>query len=915
MSSIKSFLLALLKPFYKALASFFPEDIKKIREELKKDPYHSSMVKEFNLWHEWIFRPNFEKVRYDKHEIKKLKALSQKGTLVYVMKNRGQLETSFFNHRFLKDKIPLARFANGCRTLYWRPFKDIFKALIARLDYYYDKGLLEDPLQSSYLQDLIISGESVLLNLKLSREFIFGSSEDAVRFIQPLIEAAQKSEKPVYLITQEFLYGRHPEKSEKSFFDLLFGEKSNPGTFRKLFLFIWSYRRRATVKFGEALNLKDFIEKNSEKNQQELSQEIKNNLLERLHIARKSITGPVLRNPENLLDSILRHSAFKKNLELLAQETGKSRETLEKESRKIFKEIAAEIQYNYIDFYDHLVRWITNKFYDGLDIDTEGLSKIKAVAGKHPVVLVPSHRSHLDYLIISYIFYNYDITMPHVCAGINLKFWPAGHFVKKAGGFFIRRSFQGQKLYKLVLEHYMKALLKEGHCVEFFIEGTRSRTGKLLKPKMGILSMLMQSYLDGSVDDIYFVPVSVNYEKILEQKSYLDESQGSDKSKENAAALIKLRKKFSRNRKKFGKVFIRFAQPHSIKSFFKEKQISPKTKTVDDCRREVEEFAYQMTYQINKVSVVTPSSLIALSLLSFKKKALKENEVIHRAQLLKKYLDFKQAPLSDLLRKNDQWSYKQAFLKFVSDRTVSFHEDFDEGFYTLDPTKRILLDYSKNISIHFFVSLVCLSKILLQSQKQEIAFSDIEKRYEALKTLLRHDFTFSQRSSLREHLLKVIAFYEEQGFCKFNSESDTLTLKPAIKDIQFYALLLDDFFEVSYLTLQYIKYQNFENKELRVLEKSILTAMKPFHLKDDFSYPEALSQFNIHNAILVFKDLGLLSMSEDKKVTRTLDKDSIALWEENLKSLLSLDENSHFHVEKFKSELIASHSEEISDIH
>ena len=885
MGNLNQIILRLAEPVFKFIKRLTPGYFQRI-QNYARDPYMCGMVRHFNLFHEWIYKPSFRRVRVDAEELKRVGDLSRKGTLVYIMKNRGQLEYSFFNHLFLKENIPLARFANGCRTLFWRPFTSFVATCLMGLDRYYRQGSLADPLGNGYFEELLLKGESALLNLRVSKNFLFGANrDDPLNFIVPLIRAAKKSEKPIYLMTQQFLYDRHPEKADRSLIDVLFGDKAEPGTLRKLILFLWSYKRKSTVKFGEAFDLKEFVSEQTGKTDVELATSLKSILLNRLHVERRSITGPALIPREKLFEKILEHPSWNQDLQALALKLGQKIEALEKMAKTYLTEMGADVHYSAIDFYDWVIHWMVNHIYDGLDVDTESLAKIKNIAGKHPIVMVPAHKSHIDYLLLSYLFYNHDLTLPHVCAGINLKFWPADGLIRKGGGFFIRRSLGDDALYKLTLEHYLKALVREGNAIEFFIEGTRSRTGKLLKPKMGVLAMLMKSYLDGEARDIYFVPVSINYERILEAKSYVSELGGSEKKKENMASLVKVGGKF---RVRYGKVYIRFADPLSLKEFFDSNQIMPRSKDIDDCRNLVSEFAYKITYNINKVTVITPSTLVAMSLLHYPKKGIPESEVLRRAEIFKKYLQYKGASFSSVMNTPGDWALREALHKMVSERLVLAHHDFKEKFFTLDETKRPLLEYMKNNGVHFFVSLVCFMKILMTSDKQSLGIGEVEKRYERLKALLRHDFTFSERATLKEHLLKVIYYCVEEGLVRFDQAKEEISIERSTTHPLWnvYSSLLDNFFESALMTLLYIKHVDFKNIEVKKLEKEIMTKGHSLYLKGDLRYPEALSQSNIKNALLVFRDLGLITTDGTEKMTRSYDAQSLNQWEKFLLEVL-----------------------------
>lgn len=846
---------------------------------MSEDRYHCGMLQNFNAIHRHLFGLFYKTVRTDPVELATLKELAARGTLVYVMKNRGQLEYGFFNHLFLSEGIPLARFANGCRTTFWRPFKEMMAAL-------FENGPLPDPIQSGYLENLVAGGESALLNLKVSAEFLFRSTEDPLEFIPPLIRAAAKSEKPVFLITQHFLYERRPETQYWSLVDFLFGEKSSPGPIRKLILFLLTFRRRASVKFGEPFDLKRLIAENPGDDSVTLAAKLNDILLKRLSIERKIITGPTLKAPDKLLAKMFQDPSFNESLAVLSRETGKSAAQLEKKVAHYFHEIAATVNYNYIDFYNLMLKWVFNNVYDGVDIDFEGLARIKAVAGKSPIVLVPPHKSHLDYLLIPYIFYNHDIAYPLSCAGINLKFWGAEKLLRSGGGFFIRRTLGGEKLYRLVLEQYIKMLVNEGYSIEFFIEGTRSRTGKMLKPKMGMLSMFIQAWTQGAAPDILFVPISVNYERIFEEKSYMEEIKGASKKKENVTGMLKASQKF---RLKYGKIFIRYAEPISLSEYMASHGVTQQGQPAGTLRDEITDFAYELTYHINRISVVTSTSLAAMSLLSFPRKGISHAEAVERARALERYLEFKGASLSDIIREQGEWAYAEALHKLAQSRTILSHHDFQGNFYTVEEPKRMLLDYHKNNSLHFFVSLACFSKVLQTIGSPRISFADLAIKYSRVKSLLDSEFTFSERADLEVHLQKLIAFYCGEGLMVYDKANGLLEFGPALAhpDFKLYASLLDNFFESLYVTLLCLSHFPDIKMEKKKLELFILEKGKGPYLKGDLHSPEALSRFNVTNSLLTWSKLGLILPDEKGFYLKTAEKREMTIWQTFIGELLS----------------------------
>ena len=171
-----------------------------------------------------------------------------------------------------------------------------------------------------------------------------------------------------------------------------------------------------------------------------------------------------------------------------AKKAKRDMNAVRKEARKYLDEIASDYSEIFVEIWDRILDWLWINIYDGVVVDIEGIAKIRNVSKKMPFVIIPCHRSHIDYLLLSHIFYKHNIQMPFVAAGTNLSFFPMGYIFRKSGAFFLRRSFKGNELYAEVFAKYVKVLLKEGLPLEFFIEGGRSRTGKMVMPKYGILS-------------------------------------------------------------------------------------------------------------------------------------------------------------------------------------------------------------------------------------------------------------------------------------------------------------------------------------------------------------------------------------------------------------------------------------------
>lgn len=880
--------LNLLRPFLLFWQKKSPQFWRELKENFK-DPYLSSMVSSFNVWHEWIFKPYFSKVKYEKSDLENIKELSKSGTIVYISKNQGQLGYSFFNHLFLKNDIPLVVFANGIRTLFWRRFSQIFQALLVKLDIYFQKGFLPHPIKSGYISELIQKNFQVLINLKVSHELVYGVDQKVSDNLYPIIEAAKSSDKPVYVVTQLFLQDTHPEKeSKESFLDLFFGEKSKPGRIRKLIIFFSSYFKRSNAQFGEPILVQDFLKLYENLSAKDIAIKLQEELLNRLDIQKKTITGSKLISKSEMRERLLSDVLFHQELEKIDQ--GYSEKKALKEAERYFDEIASEMNYNYIHAYDYLFRWVSENIYEGLNVDSQSIKQIKKVAGSSPVVLVPCHKSHVDYILLSYIFYNHELSVPHICAGNNLGFWPLGHFLRRGGAFFIRRKMKGKELYKLVLSTYLRLMIQEGYMLEFFIEGTRTRTGKLQKPKMGILSMILDAYFKADVEDIHFVPVSISYEKVLESDSYQGELKGRVKKGESLKSLAQIPKFL---KKKYGKVFVNFSQPISFKNFLDDQHNDHHQNLLHPT---LQEFAYHLTYHINRVATVTTTAMMSTVILSGGRRSVYEYEIFGKVKILEKYLNYKKVYLSGAINRNLSQAYEEALHHLEKDNLIKTKEDFEDKFIVVEPYRRLAIDIQKNGIIHFFVSLVCVCKSIQLMAKKEILIDDIMIQFETLRTILRHDFTFSARHSLEKHIIKVLRFLANENFLKLDEQKKIINLESEFygNEIKIYQGLLDNYFESALMTIMFIKHVSFSQLPADEIERQIKERGQVLFDAGVVKYFESLSQFNIRNMLSVFCDIGLLEF-KDLIYTRKFDNDTVNNWEKIISRILDVSS----HREKF----------------
>ena len=338
--------------------------------------------------------------------------------------------------------------------------------------------------------------------------------------------------------------------------------------------------------------------------------------------------GPDLSDRRNLVDKLIYSPAIKHAIELEALEA----DITVREARHIATGYANEMVNDYshpiIRISDRFLTWLWTQLYDGVKV--HHFERVRKLAADYEIIYAPCHRSHVDYLLLSYVIYKRGLSIPYIAAGDNLDVPILGPFLRGAVAFFIRRSFRGNALYTAVLREYMHTLITRNTPIEYFIEGGRSRSGRLLPPKMGMLAMTVHSQLRQSTKPVVFIPTYIGYERIMEGGTYIGELKGKPKESESLIGLLKVSRKIERI---FGNVHLSFGTPLHLTDFMTKFDVpadslpADRTDTAFDKKTNamVDNIGVKIMQHINKAAVVNPVSLLSLVLLSAPKAALDED--------------------------------------------------------------------------------------------------------------------------------------------------------------------------------------------------------------------------------------------------------------------------------------------------
>jgi len=448
----------------------------------------------------------------------------------------------------------------------------------------------------------------------------------------------------VQLVPVSIFVGQAPKRTS-GWFSVLFSENwALVGRFRRL-LAVLLNGRDTLVQFAAPVSLRSSVAEglDAERTVRKLSRVLRTHFRR----VREVVIGPDLSTRRMLADQVLSSPLVKEAIDDQAKREGGKQAAAWKKANGYFWEIAADYSNTVVRSASFFLTSVWNRIYRGVLV--HHLDQFKRDAPGHEVIYVPSHRSHMDYLLLSYLLYSHGIVAPHIFAGINLNLPVLGTLLRKGGAFFARRSFKGNALYSAVFREYMAQLVAGGYSIEYFIEGGRSRTGRLLQPKGGSLAMTVRAYLRQPSRPMLFQPVYIGYEKLMEGNSYLDELSGKPKEKESIwRVLLGIPKVLRSN---YGQVVVNFGERIQLKDVLAEHAAEWDGQPIPDDAKPswfasaIDALAQRIQVNVNRAADVNPINLLALALLSTPKNAMGEADL--RAQIALSKTLLADVPYSD----------------------------------------------------------------------------------------------------------------------------------------------------------------------------------------------------------------------------------------------------------------------------
>lgn len=539
----------------------------------------------------------------------------------------------------------------------------------------------------------------------------------------------------------------------------------------------------------------------------------------------------------------------------------------------------------------YVVTQLLTRAYSAIHVSEAEVKRLREIAAeaakkKQSIIFLPRHTSHIDYVTLHLVCYRLGLTLPVVVAGDNLNFPLVGSFLQSVGAMWIRRSFDHDQLYTTLVQSYLDTLLQKGYNLECFIEGTRSRTGKLLQPRFGILSFLLDSVLSGRTDDAYICPVSLQYDKVIEVDSYVSELLGKPKEKENLAAFLSSSKVLSLN---LGRIDCRFHEPWSLKGFIEGQQrredtalhISAASTDTETRVKLLRTLGYKVLSDINAASVIMPTALVGTVLLTLRGRGVGKPELIRRVDWLcartrangGKVADFHGMPTSFVVERA---------LEVLGPKLVGTVEGLaEETYYAVD---RFQLSFYRNMTIHLFISESLIAAALYTKVKQgggsatqRMPESELTQKVIFLSQLFRGEFIFPAGHGLRHNLEKamqgllrddVLQATEDGGERRIGlSDAER---KLGRENFDFYCFLIWPFVDAAWLgavSLLVLVPPVASSTVWIDMEKAQSTAQlvgRTLYHQGDLSYFEAINKESLKNAYNRFREEGIILVAKGK---------------------------------------------------
>ena len=843
--------------------------------------YRSGMLRRVGLIHRllglnWILR----RLSLEEQSVENIRQATAKGPVIYVLHTRSRLDFLALNRVLNSRRLPLARFCNGVTSTLHRPFIDAVKEWVHAAKVHLSGGLPE-PVESGWLASAIAGGMTsalFLLQPRSTRQRMKGGHV-APDPVVAMIRAQEQCERPIQIVPVVVIWQRRPEVARTQVGRFILGAQDEPGPLQKLFS-VLTRNNRAVVQVGKPLELPALLARMEGEPPARTIRATRILLRRYLYRESHTVRGPRIRPPSWTRRLVLQSPEIRSLIEEEAKKRGKSQAKIRIQVEKTLDHIAARMSFTVVRAAAWGCRFLFNRIFAGVDWREEETERIRDAIREGTPVLVPCHRSHLDYLLMSSQCYEHDLVIPHIVAGENLAFFPVGPIFRRLGAFFIQRSFKGSKLFPVVFDRYMRQLVRDGFMLEFFIEGGRSRTGKMLPPKLGVLGMILDAAWGGREDrNTTLLPVAISYEEIAEEKAYAKELAGATKETESVGQVVRAHRVLS---KRFGRVYVRMGEPILVREIFEAGRV-PWPELDREHRKELLQLAGEkLTYRIAQQMVVLPTGLVSLALLSQSRRGIRMGELSARVNRFVPMLRRMGAQSADSLQ-SVGWAVAEALKRFEKKKMIARLSDAEGEIIRVVDERRITLDYYKNGLVHFVAPVSMLAAaVKAVGDEGALDVDEVLRLFRLQEFLFRYEFTSDPECSVEDSLGKTFDELVAYGALRREGEAYFVADRQLVGEL---AGVLGNFRESYLLVLSAARTLRSRDIAARLMPERVFGVGKGLLAVDEITRPEALNMANLKNAVRAYREEGLLTFRVGGGGVQ-FDEDAWAQYTQDLRRML-----------------------------
>ncbi|MDH6680606.1 glycerol-3-phosphate O-acyltransferase [Rhodococcus sp. LBL1] len=614
---------------------------------------------------------------------------------------------------------------------------------------------------------------------------------------------------------------------------------------------------RCRVIEGDAAPLNELRDRLAERGGGSLPDFIRRQAALALERAERKLLGTQYKVSRFVVEEITDTSRFTAGVKRLAAQLNLTVTDVDERARADLDEMVAAQSRRAIALWDQLGRYFSRAYR--LDVDTTRFEELRELNRDHSLVFLPSHRSYLDPLVLRPALLANDLPLNHVMGGVNVSIWPVGPISKRSGMVFIRRKFGSDEIYKWTLREYMRFLLNKRFNLEWYIEGGRSRTGKLRPPRYGLLTYLAKAFRDSDASDVYLIPVSIVYDQLYEVNAMAAEAHGAEKRQESFRWLVGYVRAQGQRR---GVAHVSIGRPLSLRDSLAQE---------DDMRLAIQKTGIEVSHRINEVTLITASSLVMLAFLGIEDRALTVPELEFILRPMVDYIASRKLPTAGDLT-NPQ-VIRRALLTHVDAGVLKRYDEGNERVYYLGKDQGLVAAFYRNNMIHFLLVRSIAEMVMVAAIDEKFADPLADGWREALRIrdLLKYEFFFSDKGTFREELRAELSLVDPAWLDDLTNPEDVQKILAQVRPY-FAHRVLQPFLEAYEVVAdQLLNVPVSTNLDEKTFVSECLALAQQRRLRQQIASSEAISSELFGTALQVARNRNLVESDDPAVLERRRD--------------------------------------------